>query len=250
MLGTLDVALSPPDALLQDASVRYLVEATELRRQQEDAGGTAQSLDYMGFRFLRNGDYAGALDYFAEGMRLGQQISDHWTTGMALLGMAEATFLLGDVAGAQALAAQSLAHHQALGDQHGSGHVLGLLGDLAQAAGDLTGARRYYKQSIAALQVMGEAPRNVRTLWASATLAAAAQEGEAALVLAAAAITLSQTVLVSPYSIDDSRLAPLWALTGLEPAAAPQTPAWRIGSTFDLAQALAYATRLAHPHIV
>ena len=241
ILGTLDVALTPPDALLQEDSVRHLVEATELRRQSQDIGGTAQSLDYMGFRLLRNGDYAGALGYFSEGLRLGRQIGDRWTTGMALLGLAEATYLLGDLGGAQALAEQSLVQHQALGDQHGSGHVLGLLGDLLQAAGDLRGAARYYAQSIAALQAMGEAPRNVRTLWALATLAAAGGACESALTVAAAAVTLSQTVLVSPYTADDPRLAPLWALSGLPAAAAQQTPAWRAGAAMTLPQALDFA---------
>ena len=88
---------------------------------------------------------------------------------------------------------------------------------------------------------MGEAPRNVRTLWALATLAAAGGACESALTVAAAAVTLSQTVLVSPYTADDPRLAPLWALSGLPAAAAQQTPAWRAGAAMTLPQALDFA---------
>lgn len=241
ILGTLDVALSPPDALMHEDSVKHLVEAVQLRRQHGDAAGTALSLDYMGFRLLRSGDYAGALSFFDEGRRLGQRLHDHWTTGMALLGMAEATWLLGDVATAETLAARSFDHHQTLGDQHGSGHILGLLGDLAQAHGDLDAAVAYYHRSMQALQAMGEAPRNVRTLWAMAPLAAAANAPEHALQLAAAAVTLSQTALVCPYTAGDERLAHVRALAAHALSPAQIAAAWTSGQTMTLDQAISLA---------
>jgi tetratricopeptide (TPR) repeat protein len=241
ILGTLDVALSPPDALLQEESVKHLVEAVQVRRARNDAAGTALSLTYIGFRLLRNGDYTGALSYFNEGLKLGQHLHDHWTTGMALLGMAEATYLLGDVVAAQTLARRSLEHHQTLGDQHGSGHVLGLLGDLAQATGDLPAAKQYYDKSIYTLQTMGEAPRNVRTLWAVSLLAAAVSAATSAVQLAAAAVALSQTALVLPYAADDERLAPVWALAEHALTRAERTAAWAAGQTMTLEQALEVA---------
>lgn len=241
VLGTLDVALSPPDALMHEDSVKHLVEAVQLRRQHGDAGGTALSLDYMGFRLLRSGDYAGALSFFDEGRRLGQSLHDHWTTGMALLGMAEATWLLGDLAAAKTLASHSLDHHAALGDQHGSGHILGLLGDLAQAHGDLQAAAAYYHRSMQALQSMGEAPRNVRTLWAMAPLVAATGDPVHALQFAAAAVALSQTALVCPYTASDERLAAVQELAAHALSPAQIAAAWASGQTMTLDQAISLA---------
>lgn len=238
ILGTLDVALSPPEALVQEDGMEHLMEAARLRRSQGDVAGTALSLDYIGFRLLRNNDYAGALPYFNEGLRLGQSLHDRWTTGMALLGMAEATWLLGDVATAEALATQSLEHHQALGDQHGSGHILGLLGDLAQAAGALDAAYTYYHRSMQALRSMGEAPRNVRTLWAMAPLVTAAGHAVRAAELASAAIALSQTALVCPYSANDERLASTKELAARALGPAATAAAWARGQTMTLGQAI------------
>jgi tetratricopeptide (TPR) repeat protein len=240
-VGSLDVSLSPPDALLGNGGSRRLEEALQLMRATCDQVGEVQALLWFGFRLLRNGDFIGAATRFKEGLRLAQNQGDHWSAGMALTGLSEATWLGGDIAAARRLAAQSLEQHQAIGDQHGCGHVLGLLGDLAQAAGDLPAARSYYLQSLEALRTMGEMPRRVRTLWGMATLAAATDHPARALQLAGAATALSQTALVSPYSSEDSRLAHMWALAKQRLSPEEEAAAWASGQAMDLDEAIAVA---------
>jgi predicted ATPase len=240
-LGSLDVSLSPPDALLGNGGSRRLEEALQLMRATGDPVGEVQALLWFGFRLLRNGDFPGAAARFREGLRLAQTHGDAWSAGMALTGLSETTWLSGDIAAARRLAGQSLEQHQAIGDQHGCGHVLGLLGDLAQAADDLTAARSYYLQCLETLRAMGEVPRSVRTLWGMATLAAATAQPVRALQLAGAATALSQTALVSAYSSEDSRLAQMWALAQQRLSPEEQAAAWATGQAMDLDRAIAIA---------
>jgi tetratricopeptide (TPR) repeat protein len=247
-VGSLDVSLSPPDALLRNGGCRRLEEALQLMRATGDPVGEVQALLWFGFRLLRNGDFIGAAARFSEGLGLAQNQGDHWSAGMALTGLSEATWLSGDIVAARHLAMQSLEQHQAIGDQHGCGHVLGLLGDLAQAAGDLTTARSYYRRCLETLRTMGEVPRSVRTLWGMATWAAAIDQPVRALELAGAATTLSQTALVSAYSSEDARLAQMWALARQRLRPEEQSAAWAAGQAMDLDRAITVALQDSDAH--
>jgi non-specific serine/threonine protein kinase len=240
-LGSLDVSLSPPDALLGNGGSRRLEKALQLMRATGDQAGEVQALLWFGFRLLRNGDFPSAAARFREGLKLAQIHSDGWSAGMALTGLSEATWLSGDIAAARRLAVQSLEQHQTIGDQHGCGHVLGLLGDLAQAAGDLAAAQSCYLRCLETLRAMGEVPRSVRTLWGMATLAVATDQPVRALQLAGAATSLSQTALVSAYSSEDSRLAQMWALAQQRLSPEEQAVAWAAGQAMDLDRAIAVA---------
>ena len=240
-MGSMDVTLSAPESLVQSGGVTLLQEAVRLMRVAADPAGTAHAVAALGFRLLRNWDFAGAFAQFSEGLQIARAIGDGWTTGITLLGLAEATWLLGDFNAARPYAMQSLRQHKMLGDQHGVGHVLGLIGDLAQAAGELETAHAYYRQSLTTLRTMGEAPRNVRTLWGMATLATTAGLSERALTLAGAAVALSQTALITAYATDDARLAPLWSLAKQRLSQQQQTVAWASGQAMDLDQAVTYA---------
>jgi hypothetical protein len=103
-------------------------------------------------------------------------------------------------------------------------------------------------QSLATLRPMGEAPRSVRTLWGLAQLAAAAGEPVRALHLAGAATALSQTALLTAYSPDDARLAPVWALAARMLNPAEQAAAWATGQGMTLDQAIALALHDHHPY--
>ena len=246
--GSLDVTLSPPDAGLRDGGPGYLEESLRLMQDAGDPAGAVQALLWLGFRLLRSGDLVSATVRFTEGLAVAQTQGDRWATGVALTGLAEATWFQGDSATARVFALQSLEQHQTLGDQHGSGHVLGLLGDLARVAGDMAAAQSYYMRSLAALRPMGEAPRSVRTLWGLALVAAAADEPGRALHLAGAATALSQTALLTAYSPDDARLAPVWAVADRLLTPAERAAAWAAGQAMTLDQAIALALHEADSH--
>jgi hypothetical protein len=91
---------------------------------------------------------------------------------------------------------------------------------------------------------MAEAPRTVRTLWGMATLAATAGHIEQALMLAGAATHLSQTALVTAYSPDDARLAPLWTRANQRLGEEQIRTLWAGGQAMTLNQAVAYARAL------
>lgn len=239
ILGTLDVTLSPPDLALRKGGAAQLEEALRLFRTLGDQDGIVQALLFLGFHQLRSKEYAGASAHFSETLTIVRSCGDRWSAAMALLGLAEARWFLGDIDSARSLALQSLEVHQALDDQHGSGHVLGLLGDLAQAAHDTPSAHGYYIQSLQALQEMGEGPRRVRTLWGMATLAASTDRPALALQLAGAAAALSLRALVSPYTRDDPRLAPMWELAQRTLHPDEQEAAWQAGAAMNLDQAAA-----------
>src|SRR5262249_35323230 len=103
-------------------------------------------------------------------------------------------------------------------------------------------------RSIKALRPMGEVPRCIRTLWGMATLAAAGGTPRRAAQLAGAATKLSEAALISAYSPQDARLAPLWALTRKKLSGAHQTAAWTTGQGMTLDQALAVALDPADPN--
>jgi tetratricopeptide (TPR) repeat protein len=244
VIGSIDATLSAPESFVQSNGVMQLEESVRLMRTTGNLAGTVYAIAFLGFRLLRNWDYQGALAQFTEGLQIARKLGDRWTTGMNLLGLAEATWLLGDGVAAHTYAMQSLEQHQLLGDQHGMGHVLGLIGDLAQAAGELETAQSYYQQSLETLRVMAEAPRTVRTLWGMATLAATAGHIEQALMLAGAATHLSQTALVTAYSPDDARLAPLWTRANQRLGEEQIRTLWAGGQAMTLNQAVAYARAL------
>lgn len=239
--SALDVTLSPPDAALREEGAGYLDESLRLMQEAGDPAGAVQAILWLGFRLLRGGDFANAAVRFTEGLTIAQTLGDRWSKGVALTGLAEATWFQDDIATARIFAAQSLEQHQTLGDQHGSGHVLGLLGDLARVAGDMLAAHAYYRQSLWALRPMGEAPRSVRTLWGLAQLAAAADAPLRALHLAGAATALSQSTLLTAYSPDDARLAPVWAVAERMLSPAERAAAWATGQGMTLDQAITLA---------
>jgi hypothetical protein len=240
-IGSLDVTLSPPEALLQNGGSGQLEEALRLMRAAGDQAGTVRALLWLGFRLLRSGDLVNAAAHFTEGLTIAQAQGDRWTMGMALTGLAEAAWFQGDLATARILATQSLEQHQRLGDLHGSGHVLGLLGDLARGAGEAEAAYAYYRWSLETLREVGEVPRSVRTLWGLAILAAETDEPVRALQLAGAATALSQTTLVSAYSRDDTRLAHVWAVARQRLRPEEQAAAWAAGQAMSLDQAITLA---------
>lgn len=238
ILDSIEISLSPPEAVLHSHGIAHLKKALRLMRRAGDQAGEVEALLWLGFRQLRSADFESAIQHFTEGMSIAMARGDRWAIGMALTGLAEATWLNGDAPTALKLAARSLEHHQAIADQHGCGHVLGLLGDLYQATGNFSAAQSYYNQSLRVLRAMVEVPRTVRTLWGLATLAAASGEASRALRLAGASVALSQNVLYPAYSVHDPRLDPLWALAhqALDPDVI--SAEWSAGQAMSLEDAL------------
>jgi tetratricopeptide (TPR) repeat protein len=128
---------------------RQAEAALALRREMNDAPGTAEALNLLGLLVRSEGDLDAAQLCFDEALALLPD-SDPARRGMLLTNLAGLAVRRGNIAAARRLYQESLTHLRAAGDRRHEATALNNLGLLAhQYDHDFAAARRLYQESLA-----------------------------------------------------------------------------------------------------
>lgn len=119
----------------------------KLRRELNDAPGTAEALNLLGLLAMDAGDLDQAQTLLDEALGLlGHR--DHWRRGVILHNLARLASRRGDAETSGRLYEDALRHRRGAGDARGEAETLGNLGVIAHIAGDFEQARRMYLEGL------------------------------------------------------------------------------------------------------
>jgi predicted ATPase/DNA-binding NarL/FixJ family response regulator len=138
------------------AAFPHYDEALTLFRQLEDAPGIGDTLNMLGWAFMRTGDYTRAEQHFDDALLVLREVGDLRQIAATLAGLGELALRRGQHERAEKLLKESLEHNRSLGARWPIAAGLGTLAWLALARRDFDGTRALLGESITLRAAIGD----------------------------------------------------------------------------------------------
>jgi predicted ATPase/DNA-binding NarL/FixJ family response regulator len=219
-------------------------QALAIARSAGDRWNEGYALGTMAAAAGQRGDLAGAQRLAEAGLAIMRGIDHEWGAARTLLGLADLARLTGDPDSARQRYAEALGIVREINARPEIARCLAGLGRIAMDQGEFSLARQYLAESIGLSRSIGSRIGMIRGLEAFADLAAAEQQPDRVVQLAAAAATLRQAAHLSARSgARTDRL--MAAAQGLRPESVARL--WAGGSALEASSAVELALAPPHP---
>jgi tetratricopeptide (TPR) repeat protein len=135
---------------------RFLYEALEMKRANNDRWGIAFCLRQLGLLAYYQGAYDDAYHLLSESLDVSRAIGNSWATAYSLDFLSTAAYARGAYSEAEKLLREGLALSQSVGDRFTTAYALNGMGLVKKALGDYSEARQQLEDSIRIWREIGD----------------------------------------------------------------------------------------------